>query len=83
MYKKLGYTKGELLSLNMSDFDALESKKEILEKIDKLKEVGSLSFKTIHKRKDGSAVLVNENLQYDQNKNEFKAIVREDYSSKK
>jgi PAS domain S-box-containing protein len=83
MYKKLGYTKPELLALNISDIDVLESKKEILDKINKTKELGSITFKTIHKRKDGSAVLVHENLQYDRNTNEYKAIVREEHSSKK
>jgi len=82
MYKKLGYTKEEMLSLNMSDFDALESKEEIINKINEIKKTGSLSFKTIHKKKDGSPILVCENLQYLKDKNEFKAIVREDYSPK-
>lgn len=83
MYKKLGYTKEELLSFNMSDFDALESKEEIIKKINEIKKTGSLSFKTIHKKKDGSAMLVYENLQYLKDKNEFKAFVKEDYTPKK
>jgi hypothetical protein len=66
----------------MADFDALESKEEIINKINEIKKTGSLSFKTIHKKKDGSAILVHENLQYLKDKNEFKAIVREDYSPK-
>jgi len=82
MYKLLGYSKSEMLSLNMADFDALESKKDILDKIKKAKKDGAVSFKTIHKRKDGSAVLVHENLQYIKDKNEFKGIIREDYSLK-
>jgi PAS domain S-box-containing protein len=83
MYKRLGYSKSEILSLNMSDFDVLESKQEILNKIKKAKKIGVLSIKTIHKRKDGSAFLVSENLQYLKNKNEFKCIVREDFPPKK
>jgi len=83
MYKKLGYTKSEMLSLNMADFDALESKKDLSNKINKAKKEGAISFKSIHKRKDGSAILVFENLQYDKDKNKFKCIVREDYSLKK
>jgi PAS domain S-box-containing protein len=82
MYKKLGYTKEEMLTLNMADFDALESREEIINKINEIKKTGSLSFKTIHKKKDGSAILVNENLQYLKDKNEFKAVVREDHSPK-
>jgi PAS domain S-box-containing protein len=78
MYKKLGYTKGEMLSLNVADFDALETKDDILDKINNVKKAGSLSFKTIHKRKDGSAVLVYENMLYLKDKNMFKCIVRQD-----
>lgn len=83
MYERLGYTKSEILSLNMADIDALESTKEIINKIKKAKEIGSITFKTIHKRKDGSAILVLENLQYLKDKKQFKSIVREDYSLKK
>lgn len=82
MVKRLGYSKSEMLSLNMADFDALETKQDLIEKINKAKDNGVYSFKTIHKRKDGSAVLVHENLQYLKNKNTFKCIVREDYSLK-
>jgi len=82
MYKRLGYTKSEMLSLNIADFDALESKKDLVKKINQVKKNGVASFKTIHKRKDGSAVLVYENLQYLKDKNAFKCIIREDYSLK-
>jgi len=83
MYQKLGYTKSEMLSLNLADIDALESIDEIKNKINLAKENGSITFKTIHKRKDGSAVLVQENLQYLKEKNKYKGIVREDYSINK
>jgi PAS domain S-box-containing protein len=83
MSKRLGYSKSEILSLNISDIDALESKNDIIDKIQKTKKEGVISFKTIHKRKDGSAILVHENLQYNKDKNQFKGIVREDYSLKK
>ncbi len=83
MFKKLGYTKSEFLSLNMSDFDALESKNDIKRKIKLAKKDGAVSFKTIHKRKDGSAILVHENVQYLNDKKRYKCIVREDYSIKK
>ena len=78
MHKRLGYTKGEMLSLNMADFDALESREDITKKIDELKKTGSIIFKTIHKRKDGSAILVHENLLYLKDKNMFKCIVKEE-----
>jgi PAS domain S-box-containing protein len=80
MYQKLGYTKDELLSLNIADIDALESIEKIKNKIIKAKETGSITFKTIHKKKDGSAILVKENLIYLKDKDRFKGIIREDYS---
>jgi len=82
MHKRLGYTKGEMLSLNMADFDALESKNDILNKINETKKTGSISFKTIHKRKDGSAILVSEYIEYLKDKNMFKCIVRDDHQLK-
>ena len=79
MVKNLGYIdKSEILTLNMADFDALENKKALNEKINQAKKNGSYSFKTIHKKKDGSAILVYENLQYLKEKNTFKGIVRND-----
>jgi len=82
MYKRLGYKKGEILSLNISDIDALESKEDIKNKINKAKKSGHINFKTIHKRKDGTSILVNEHMEYLKDKNQFKCIVREDYSMK-
>jgi PAS domain S-box-containing protein len=83
MYKKLGYSKEEMLSLTINDFDALETQDEIKEKIDKAKQNGKFSFKTIHKRKDGSTFLVYENFQYLKDKNAYRCIVKEDFSAKK
>jgi len=83
MYKRLGYSKSEILSLNISDIEALESKEDIIDKIKKAKKQGVITFKSIYKRKDGSAVLVHENFQYLEDKKKYKAIVREDYSLKK
>jgi PAS domain S-box-containing protein len=83
MYKKLGYSKEEMLNLNITDFDALESLKEIKEKINKAKKNGNFSFKTIHKCKDGSKFLVYENFQYIKEKNAFRCIVKEDFSINK
>jgi PAS domain S-box-containing protein len=78
MYNMLGYTKGEMLGLNISDFDALETKEDIIKKIEKIKSQGPISFKTIHKRKDGTSVLVEQNIQYLNGQNKFKCVVRQD-----
>lgn len=78
MYNMLGYTKSELLGLNISDFDALETKEDIIKKIKKIKSQGPISFKTIHKRKDGTSVLVEQNIQYLNEENKFRCVVRQD-----
>jgi PAS domain S-box-containing protein len=83
MVNSLGYSKDEMLSQNIADFDVLDSKDEIIRKINKTKKNGSLTFKTIHQKKDGSAILVHENFQYIPDKNRYKAIVRQDYFFKK
>ena len=82
MYKMLGYTAEEMKSMNISDFDALETKEGIIAKINKIKKEGAMVFKTIHKRKDGSSVLVEQNMQYLSDQNKFKCIVRQDYPVK-
>lgn len=83
MYNMLGYTKDELLGMNISDFDALETKQDIIAKINKIKTQGPMVFKTIHKRKDGSSVLVEQNIQYLSDQNKFKCIVRQEHPAKK
>ncbi len=75
LYKKLGYTKGEMLSLNITDFDALQSKHDIQDKISAVKKAGKINFKTIHKRKDGSAIPVTEIMHYLKDSNTFKCVV--------
>ena len=82
MYKMLGYTAEEMKAMNISDFDALETKEGIIAKINKIKKEGAMVFKTIHKRKDGSSVLVEQNMQYLSDQNKFKCIVRQDYPVK-
>lgn len=83
MYKQLGYTKGEMLSLNIADFDALESKKDIISKIEEVRKLGNICFKTIHKRKDGSAILVKEYMECLYEKNMFRCIVRAEHTGQK
>lgn len=78
IYKKLGYSKDEILSLNLSDFDALESKETLIKKINYAKKQGSIAYKTIFKKKNGSPLLVYENVEYLPEENKFKCLIRED-----
>ena len=83
MYNLLGYTKEEILKMNLGDIDTLETKKDLEEKIKKVKDEGSINFKTFHKKKDGGYLPVFESLEYDKDKKQFKGIIREDDSLKK
>ena len=75
---KLGYEKEEILSLKLTDLDYLENKTDIKDKINKIKELGKTRVKTIHKKKNGSSLFVNEDIQYLQDKNLFRCVVKED-----
>jgi PAS domain S-box-containing protein len=49
-----GYSREELLQMDFTALEAIESKKEILEKKDILLDAGERRFTTTHRRKDGS-----------------------------
>jgi PAS domain S-box-containing protein len=74
----LGYTREELLNLTLSDFDALETPQSIKEKLKEAKKHGSITLKTIHKRKDGSSLLVQEHIDYLKDKNLFQCMVKKE-----
>ena len=76
--KKLGYKKDEMLLFNLADFDLIENKDDIEEKIKQIKKHGSVRLKTIHKRKNGSSVLVTENIEYLKDKHMFRCTVKKD-----
>jgi len=77
-FKKLGYSKEELPHLHLKDVDYLESTEEIQQKMNQIKKQEKTMFKTIHKKKDGSSLFVQENISYLKNKNLFRCVVRED-----
>jgi PAS domain S-box-containing protein len=55
MYCQLsGYTREELLSRHISDFEALEQPEETAQRMQHLLESGRDRFETRHRRKDGS-----------------------------
>ena len=51
----LGYTKDGLLKLSVADFDSQWPVEQWPEIVDKIKSEGSLTFESVHQRKDGSA----------------------------
>jgi PAS domain S-box-containing protein len=76
--EKLGYQKDEMLNLSLIDFDTFENRGELDKRINGVKKQGLMQVKTIHKRKDGSLILVSETIEYLKDKNLFRCVVKED-----
>jgi PAS domain S-box-containing protein len=76
--KKLGYSKEEMLSRSVADITALETLDEIVATLDTLKTKGSIDIKTVHRRKNGTSLLVSEHIQYLKEGNRFLCQVKED-----
>jgi PAS domain S-box-containing protein len=76
--KRLGYTKEEILSLTIADITALETPDEIRATLDALKTKGSIDIKTVHRRKNGTSMLVSEHIQYLKEGNRFLCQVKEE-----
>ena len=53
-----GYSREELLSMNISDLEAVESPEQVAEHIQKLAAGGSDHFESRHRRKDGAVIEV-------------------------
>ncbi len=53
-----GYTREELLNMNISDLEVIENPEEITQRIQRIIENGSEIFETKHRKKDGSIVNV-------------------------
>jgi HAMP domain-containing protein len=77
---KLGYKKEEILTLNVLDFDCLETKNDLQKTTNQLKKVGNIDIKSIFQAKNGTSLFVTEKLQYLQDKDLFQCLFREDFS---
>jgi PAS domain S-box-containing protein len=60
----LGYSRDELLNMSVSDIEAAEESDEIVERVQKAKEVGYDRFETRHRRKNGGIVDVDVSINY-------------------
>jgi len=78
----LGYTRDELLSFTLKDFDMLETLESIKDKLREAKKHGSVLMKTIHKRKDGSSLLVKAQIDYLRDKNLYQCLITEEHQKK-
>ncbi len=54
----LGYSRNELLSLNIADVEAMESREDTAERIEQVRQTGGDRFETVHRRKDGTIIYV-------------------------
>ena len=80
--KKLGYDKSEFLSLTLNDLNYLEGKEEIKNKLDKIKDLDKMDFKTMYRKKDKKIILVNETIRYLKDRNLFECCVKEELFSR-
>ena len=80
--QKLGYDKSEFLSLTLNDLNYLDGKETIKNKIDKIKDLDKLEFKTMYRKKDKKIILVNETIRYLKDRNLFECFVKEEIFSK-
>ena len=62
--KRSGYRREELLSMRISDLEAVETAQDIAARIEKVIDVGSDLFETMHRTKDGTNWLAEVSAQY-------------------
>ena len=82
--RMIGYTAGELTSMNIADIDALENPEMVAAHIGKIVSLGSDSFISRHKRKDGTEIDVEVTTTYlDNGGGRFYSFVRDITDRKK
>ncbi|HVQ00900.1 MAG TPA: PAS domain S-box protein [Candidatus Thermoplasmatota archaeon] len=74
----LGYTKKEILSLSVADINILETLEKIRALLGALKTKGCTDVKSVHRRKNGSSLLVCEHIRYLSDGNRFLYQVKEE-----
>ncbi len=60
-YERLGYTKGEMLAMHISQLNAPEFNEGLRERLEKIRVEGQAVFESGHRRKDGSVMPVEVN----------------------
>ncbi len=73
-----GYTQAELMSMHVSDINAIEEKEDTLRRINELVQRGHGRFESLHRRKDGSLIDVDVSVSYlDQDGGLFAVFIRD------
>lgn len=78
MAKNLGYDKSEILSLTLNDLDCFGKKENLKNKLNNIKGLGKINFKTMYRKKDKRTILVNETIRYLKNRDLFECSVKEE-----
>ena len=73
----VGYSRDELLTMSVSDIEALESPEEIAKNIKEIMEKGGSLFETRHRRKDGKVIDVEISSRYLSEEDQFFAFIRD------
>ncbi len=72
-----GYSREELLTMKVSDFEVFENSGEVSNHIQKIMTNGQDRFESRHHRKDGSVYDVESSVQYRQHENRIVAFIRD------
>ena len=81
--KLIGYSRNELLKMNIKDIEALESPEEVKKHIQKIIESGGDRFKTQHRCKDGRIVEIEVSANYLKEEGQFFVFLRDITERKK
>ncbi|WP_319479324.1 PAS domain S-box protein [uncultured Draconibacterium sp.] len=79
-----GYNREDLLSMHISDIEAIQSHEEIIKNIQRIKQLGQMRFETKHVRKDGTIYDVEMGIQYqERNDGQFVCFIKDITEQKK
>jgi len=78
-----GYTKKELLGMNVTELDAIETTTETTVHLQKFKEVGEDRFESKHRRKDGTIIDLEISVQYREDKGGQLVVFLRDITERK
>lgn len=59
-----GYSRGELLTMNISDIEVIEKPEDTAQRIGRIKQTGGDRFGTMHRRKDGEVINIEVSVRY-------------------
>jgi len=79
----IGYSREELLKMSIKDVEALETEKDIIKHIQKIKETGLSRFETKHRHKNGRIIDIEASLQFLKTDQEKLCVFMRDITDRK